>query len=332
VTDSPPIALQGLSVDFLSAGEPPARALRDVSLTIPPRSIVGLVGESGSGKSTVAMAMMGLLAPNARVGAGRIDVGARRMDCTDGAALAGLRGRDFAMVFQDPSASLNPTFTIGAHLHEVLRTRSPGATRAERQECAIEALRTVGIDRPDARMRNHPHELSGGMRQRVVIAMALLARPRLLIADEPTTALDVTVEAQVMAEIVALRDQIGCSILLITHSLGLVARYCDHVSVIYAGEVLEYGPVAEVVRAPAHPYSADIFACDIEIDAPRAPAAADQRFRIIPGNLPSLRDLPAACIYAPRCRKAVPACMAGHPALLPLTDEPERETRCILAR
>ena len=332
MTGNQPIALTGLSVDFLSRGEAPVPALRDVSLTIPPRSIVGLVGESGSGKSTVAMALMGLLAPNAQLRGGQLAIGLRLIDCADTAALSGLRGRDLAMIFQDPAASLNPVFTIGAHLHEVLRRRAPEADRAERHSRAVEALRTVGFDRPEARMRSHPHELSGGMRQRVVIAMALLARPSLLIADEPTTALDVTVEAQVMAQMCALRDEIGCSILLITHSLGLVARYCDEVAVIYAGEVLERGPVASLAGRPAHPYTADLFACDVEIDTPRRSRPIDQRFRIIEGELPALQQLPQGCIYAPRCSRKVPACLQGHPALQVLPGESRREVRCILPR
>ncbi|MBN8631198.1 MAG: ABC transporter ATP-binding protein [Rhodobacterales bacterium] len=332
MTPAETIALRGLSVDFLSRDGAPLSALRDISFDIPPRSIVGLVGESGSGKSTVAMALMGLLAPNARPRSGRVALGQREIDCADTGGLAALRGREFAMVFQDPVASLNPVFTIGAHLHEVLRRTAPAASRAERQDRAVEALRTVGIDRPEARMRSYAQDLSGGMRQRVVIAMALLARPLLLIADEPTTALDVTVEAQVMAEMCALRDEIGCSILLITHSLGLVARYCDEVVVIYAGEVMERGPVSAIARDPAHPYAADLFGCDVQIDTPRAATPAEQRFRIIGGELPDLRHPPAACIYAPRCSRAVPQCRTDHPALLPLPGQPDREARCLLAR
>ncbi len=324
------IGLHNLSVDFTSRDATPIPVLRDISLDIPPRSVVGLVGESGSGKSTVALALMGLLAPNARVRGGQIQLRERKIACTDGAALAGLRGREFAMIFQDPAASLNPVFSIGAHLHEVLRRCDPQADRTERQARAVAALGTVGFDRPEARMRNHMHELSGGMRQRVVIAMALLARPSLLIAEAPTPAPDVTVEAQVMAQMCALRDEIGCSILLITHSLGLVARYCDQVAVIYAGEILERGAVAEVARQPAHPYTADLFTCDVEIDAPRTGPPLDQRFQVIPGDLPALRDLPKGCIYAPRCARAVAECAAAHPRLRPLADRPGQETRCIL--
>ena len=321
------IGVRNLSVDFTSRDATPSPVLRDISLDIPPRSVVGLVGESGSGKSTVALALMGLLSPNARVRGGQVLLRDGRIDCADRDTLAGLRGREFAMIFQDPAASLNPVFTIGAHLHEVLRRCDPKADRAARQAQAIAALDKVGFDRPEARMRSYAHELSGGMRQRVVIAMALLARPSLLIADEPTTALDVTVEAQVMAQLCALRDEIGCSILLITHSLGLVARYCDQVAVIYDGEILERGPVADVVSHPSHPYTADLFACDVQIDAPRRDPPVDQRFRVIPGDLPALLDLPKGCIYAPRCSRAVAECSVARPSLV--TSRPGQEARCI---
>jgi oligopeptide/dipeptide ABC transporter ATP-binding protein len=236
------------------------------------------------------------------------------------------------MIFQDPAASLNPVFTIGAHLHEVLRRCDPQTDRRARQARAVAALGTVGFDNPERLLQGHVHELSGGMRQRVVIAMALLVRPRLLIADEPTTALDVTVEAQVMEQMGILRDEIGCSILLITHSLGLVARYCDQLAVIYAGEILEKGAVADVVRRPAHPYTADLFACDTDIDAPRSETPIDQRFKVIPGELPALRTLPSGCIYAPRCSLALPECTGAHPALRALPTRPGQETRCILTR
>ena len=326
------IALRNLSVDFTGRGTEPTPVLRDISLDIPPRSVVGLVGESGSGKSTVALALMGLLAPNTRIRGGQVLLRDRSIDCADSTALASLRGREFAMIFQDPAGSLNPVFSVGAHLHEVLRHCDPQAGYAARQTRAVAALGTVGFDHPEARMRNHMDELSGGMRQRVVIAMALLARPSLLIADEPTTALDVTVEAQVMAQMCALRDEIGCSILLITHSLGLVARYCDQVAVIYAGEIFERGAVADVVRHPAHPYTSDLFACNVEIDAARAEPPLDQRFQVIPGDLPALRDLPEGCIYGPRCARAVAQCSAAHPRLLPLVGRPGQAARCILTR
>lgn len=322
------IELRKLSVAFESAGQSPSPVLRDVSLAIPPRSVVGLVGESGSGKSTVALTLMGLLAPNARVSGGEFALGDRDIACDDVPSLASLRGREIAMVFQDPAASLNPVFRVDAHLNEVLRLRAPELSKTLRRDGAVAALAEVGISRPKELMRAFSHELSGGMRQRVVIAMALLARPRLLIADEPTTALDVTVEAQVMERLCALRDKIGCSILLITHSLGLVARYCDEVALLYAGEIVEQGRVSEVVNRPAHPYTAALFACDVGIDEPRACPPLEHRFQVIPGELPDPRQRPSGCIYAPRCNAARPDCRAVHPDLAPLADQAGRKVRC----
>ena len=323
------ITIDGLSVAYGDPAGPPVPVLRDLSLTIPPRSVAGLVGESGSGKSTLALALLGLLAPNAHVRGGTLRLGGRTHDLGDRTSLVGLRGKSIAMVFQDPAGSLNPFFTIGAQLHEVLAAVRPDLRRAERQSRAVAALETVGFPDPRAQMRSHSHELSGGMRQRVVIAMALLARPALLIADEPTTALDVTVEAQVMARLLALRDEIGCSILLITHSLGLVSRYCDHMTTIYAGTIVERGPVAAVAARPAHPYTADLFACDIGLDTPRAAAPIDQRFRVIAGELPDPRAPPPGCLYAPRCARADAACRAAPPRLVRLADRPDQEARCI---
>jgi oligopeptide/dipeptide ABC transporter ATP-binding protein len=305
-------------------------------LEIAPRQILGLVGESGSGKSTVAMSLLGLLTPNARVLSGTVTLDGREIGLADRTALQPLRGRDFAMVFQDPISSLNPVFTIGTHLGEVIRRRNPALGRGQRQRKAAEALAAVGIDRPETRLRQHAHELSGGMRQRVVIAMALLARPKLLIADEPTTALDVGVEAQVMTELCRLRDEIGCAILLITHSLGLVTRYCDKVAVMYAGEIVERGSVADVAHHAGHPYTGELFTCDIEIDAPRAARPIEARFKVIKGDLPDLRALPPGCVFEPRCPVAVPECKAGRPPMYPVQQSKPRsggqEARCILLR
>lgn len=329
--DNGSIQITRASLDFVGADGLRSSVVRDFSLNIPAGSIVGLVGESGSGKSTVALSLMGLLAQNARIASGEIVLQDRTIALADTAALTALRGRDLAMIFQDPVSSLNPVFTIGAHLHEVLRQCNPSLNRAQRHQQAVDALATVGLDQPERRMRQHAHELSGGMRQRVVIAMALLARPRLLIADEPTTALDVTVEAQVMRQMCELRNVIGCSILLITHSLGLVARYCDYVAVMYAGEIVERGRVSDVVGNPAHPYTQDLFSCDVSIDEPRAATPRESRFQVIPGELPSPRQLPPGCIFASRCQYVVPACREAHPALRQLASNEAQEARCILA-
>lgn len=319
------VHLDGLSIDFLTpAGR--VSAVRDVSMRLAPGEIRGLVGESGSGKSTVALAFLGLLAPNARVMAGRLALAGQSRDMVQG-DLSPLRGRDIAMIFQDPATSLNPVFRIGAHLDEVVRLREPGLGRAARRTLAVEALAAVGMTQPETRLDQWPHELSGGMRQRAVIAMALLARPKLLIADEPTTALDVSVEAQVMEQISTLRDQIGCSVLLITHSLGLVGRYCESVTVMYAGEMVEEGPVATLRARPAHPYTERLLDCDVEIDRVLTAVPEAERFSIIGGQLPNLHALPSGCIFQARCSAAIASCSA-RPVMRPLADAGDHHARC----
>jgi oligopeptide/dipeptide ABC transporter ATP-binding protein len=325
------IGIRDLSIDFIGhAGS--VHAVRNVSLEIGGAEILGLVGESGSGKSTVALSLLGLLAPNARVLSGTMTLDGKTRNLAESGALRPLRGRDIAMVFQDPVASLNPVFTIGTHLDEVLRRREPDLGRSQRRGMATEALATVGIDRPDTRLKQHAHELSGGMRQRVVIAMALLARPKLLIADEPTTALDVSVESQVMGELCKLREEIGCAILLITHSLGLVTRYCDSVAVMYAGEMVERGKVDEVSAHAGHPYTKELFTCDVAIDQPLAGRPIDARFEVIAGDLPDLRALPPGCVFEPRCPLAFEDCKKGHPPMFPVKPSRDQEARCILLR
>lgn len=321
-------AISALSVDFaVKAGI--HHAVRNVDLVAGPGRILGLVGESGSGKSTVALALMGLLAANARVTAGSLQLGADRYDLTRPKATAALRGRRMAMIFQDPFASLNPVFSIRAHLDEVLARRAPELQGEARRQAAIDALSSVGIDRPALRLTQYPHELSGGIRQRVAIAMALLARPDLLIADEPTTALDATVEAQVMAEICALRDRIGCSILIITHSLGLVAQYCDDIAVMYAGELVERGTVRSVAANPGHPYTRALLACEVTIDAQRGANARSNRFRIIPGDLPDPMNPPSGCIYRTRCDIAIEDCARIVPPPVQVGEHPLHRARCI---
>jgi oligopeptide/dipeptide ABC transporter ATP-binding protein len=321
-------AIIGLNVEFATnAGV--HHAVRNIDLKAGPGRILGLVGESGSGKSTVALALMGLLAANARVTGGSLQLGADRFDLAQPHATASLRGRRMAMIFQDPFASLNPVFSVRAHLNEVLARRAPELAGLAKRKAAIDALAAVGIDRPEVRATQYPHELSGGMRQRVAIAMALLAGPDLLIADEPTTALDATVEAQVMKEICGLRDRIGCSILLITHSLGLVAEYCDDIAVMYAGELVEQGSVAAVAADPGHPYTRALLACEVTIDTPRGPDARQNRFRMIPGDLPDPMNLPSGCIYRTRCDIAIEDCARIVPPPVQVGAEPGHWARCI---
>jgi peptide/nickel transport system ATP-binding protein len=315
------VALHNLTVRFATP-KGPVDGLRNLSLGIGAGRILGLVGESGSGKSTAALALLGLLASNATVVSGRLALGGQDFDLSRPDATSALRGRGIAMVFQDPFTALNPVFTVRAHLAEAVSRRSPDLAGRAREAAMVDALASVGFADPGTRLGLYPHQLSGGMRQRVAIAMALLAKPDLLIADEPTTALDATVEAQVMAQVLSLRDRIGCSVLLITHSLGLVAQYCDDIAVLYAGEGVESGPVARVAPAARHPYARALLACEVGIDTPLTKAA---RFKIIPGDLPDLAALPTGCIYAPRCPRASALC-ATSPG--PTVFAPDHWARC----
>lgn len=322
------ISVRNLSVDY-SLPHGIAHALRDVSLEIQKGELLGLVGESGSGKSTVAFALMGLLANNAKVTSGTAKIDGKSFDLTKRNATAALRGRGMAMIFQDPMLSLNPVFTVGTQLCEVLRRRSPGSDRKTRIGMAEDALDKVKLSNPQRRMGQYPHELSGGMRQRVVIAMALLSEPALLIADEPTTALDVTVEAQIMREIIGLRDRIGCAVLLITHSLGLVTEYCDKLSVLYAGERLESGTVNKVQQQPGHPYTRMLFDCEVQIDRERHADASENRFTVIAGELPDPRQRPPGCIFNGRCDVSFADCAVVDPGDYLVGDDAGHSARCL---
>jgi peptide/nickel transport system ATP-binding protein len=301
------VAIDNLSIDF-ATDQGAVHAIRNASIKTEPGRIIGVVGESGSGKSTLGLALLGLLANNAHVKSGVLTLGFERFDLTKSGATAGLRGTRLAMIFQDPLASLNPVFTIRSHLYEILRNSSSRLERSGWPTIAEEALASVGIDRPRQRLDQYPYELSGGMRQRVAIAMALIARPELLIADEPTTALDVTVEAQVMKEILKLREAVGCTILLISHSLGLVAQYCDDICVLYSGEVLEQGKVSEIAGQPGHPYTSALFDCEVTLEQPRAANPFENRFQVVPGDLPDPRVLTPGCIFRNRCKVAFEPC------------------------
>jgi peptide/nickel transport system ATP-binding protein len=283
------------------------RALDDVSLDIPPNRIVGLVGESGSGKSTLALALLGLLPGNLAGAAGRLTFEGEAFDLADRRALARLRGDRIAMVFQDPMTSLNPVFTVGTQLVDAQRAKFGRLGTAALRDRAAAMLAKVGIPEAAARLDDYPHQFSGGMRQRVMIAMALLVEPRLLIADEATTALDVTIEAQIVAELDRLRQEFQGSILFVSHSLGLVSELCDEVVVMYAGHVVESGPVAAVFMEPAHPYTRALLACELD------EGAGQRRFRSIGGEIPDLARPPAGCVFAARCPQAFERCREPPP-------------------
>ncbi len=295
------------------------RAVNDVSLSLAPGECLGLIGESGSGKSVTALSVMGLVASPPGV----ITGGAVRIDGQDviGAPyelLRSLRGRKVAYIFQDPLSTLHPLYRIGDQLAEAIRVHQP-VSRIEAQERAVKLLADVRIPNAKARARAFPHELSGGMRQRVGIAMALANDPDVIIADEPTTALDVTVQAQVLALLSDLRRERGLAILFITHDFGVVAQLCDRVAVMYAGRIVETGPTPEVLAAPAHPYTRRLIACVPELGGGRRVLAA------IPGLPPAVDDLPPGCAFAPRCDKARPECSRGEVAL----EGGARQVRCL---
>jgi len=292
-----------------------AHILRGVDLDIGRGRIVGVVGESGSGKSSLALCLLRLLPANAAALSGEMV-----MDGTDLAALspsgmAARRGRAIAMIFQDPMSALNPLFTIGTHLVDVLRRRQPGLPRREALDQAGAALARVGIADAALRLRAYPHELSGGMRQRVMIAMALLAQPDLLLADEPTTALDATIEAQIVDLFRDLRMTLAGSILFISHHLGLVAELCDDIAVMYGGLVVERGPAAGVCAAPKHPYTAALLACEVD------GTQSEGKLVSIPGEVPDPVATLDGCIFAPRCPRAENRCRTEPQALWELGPE-----------
>ena len=297
-----------------------AHILRGVDLTIGQGRIVGVVGESGSGKSTLALALLRLLPANVIALGGHIRMHGQDIAALDEPTMRTWRGSTLAMIFQDPATALNPVFTIGTHLTDVLRRRDPALSRAERLRRAEQALARVEIPDPARRLRAYPHELSGGQRQRVMIAMALLARPDLLLADEPTTALDATVEAGIVQLFQNLRTELGGSVLFISHHLGLVATICDDIAVMYAGRILETGPAPSVCATPLHPYTQALLACEPDRSPPDTP------LRSIPGEVPDPHTVLPGCIFAPRCSKAEPRCHQEPQPLRQLA--PERSAAC----
>ncbi|WP_419998990.1 ABC transporter ATP-binding protein [Streptomyces boninensis] len=310
---SPVLSVRDLSVSFVSDSRT-VHAVDGVSYDLRAGEVLAVVGESGCGKSVGAMAAVGLLPPSARVG-GSVRLGGRELVGASEKELGAVRGKEIAMIFQEPMTSLNPVLTLGRQIGEVLR-RHQGLTRKEARERAVELLDLVGI--PDARRRvgSYPHQLSGGMRQRVMIAIAVACDPAVLIADEPTTALDVTVQAGILDVLKSLRERLGTAVVLITHDLGVVADAADRVLVMYAGRPVEQAPVDELFGAPRHPYTRGLLGAVL-----RPGAEGKRRLPEIPGLVPSLDTQPDACTFAPRCALADDRCGAARPVLAAADDD-----------
>jgi peptide/nickel transport system ATP-binding protein len=323
VTDAPALVrIRDVNLTVATAAGP-ATLLRDVSLTIGRGARVGLVGESGSGKSTLAALLLRLDPPNLIELSGSALFDGLDLITAAGPALAAHRGAGAALIAQDPASALNPVLTIGTQACDVARRRRPERSRGKARQDAEAMLARVGLDPPERFARAYPHELSGGQRQRALIAMALLAEPRLILADEPTTALDATVAAGVMRLLDEIGAGFGGSILLVSHDLALVASFCDDLAVMYAGTVVETGPALELLSDPRHPYTTALVACARDEEGGQGPLAS------IPGEVPRPTEPEPGCPFAPRCPLALDDCRAGLPDLREV--EPGRRVACVRA-
>ncbi|MFN7695558.1 MAG: ABC transporter ATP-binding protein [Burkholderiales bacterium] len=285
------------------------RALDHISFDIAPGEILGVVGESGAGKSLTGAAIIGLLEPPGRIASGEIWLEGQRIDNLPSARMRHIRGRRIGAIFQDPLTSLNPLYSVGRQLTETILAHLP-VSAAEARARAIRLLEDTGIPAAAERIDHFPHQFSGGMRQRVVIALALAAEPQLIVADEPTTALDVSIQAQIISLLKTICKQRGAAVMLITHDMGVIAETCDRVAVLYAGRVAEIGPVHEVINQPAHPYTAGLMAAIPDMSQDR------ERLHQIDGAMPRLNAIPPGCAFNPRCTKVGPRCHRERPELL----------------
>jgi len=322
--DGPLLSIRDLTVQFTRAGEESFTAVDHVSFDVQPGQTVGLVGESGCGKSVTSLAIMGLLPHRGNKVTGTVDFDGTDLLSLSDAQMRDRRGRDVAMIFQDPLSSLNPVVPIGIQVTEVSE-RHRGMKRSEARPLAEELLRKVGIPDPARRLREYPHQLSGGMRQRALIAMALACEPRLLIADEPTTALDVTIQAQILTLLRELVEESGTALIMITHDLGVVAGLCDRVNVLYGGRIVERADRHELFATPRHPYTTGLLASIPRLDAPRG-----ARLDPVPGSVADNLPWDSACAFAPRCSQPLEICRERTPELV---DEPSdgplpRSLRC----
>lgn len=326
------LEVKDLEVSFFTyAGE--VKAVRSISYELKPGEVMGIVGESGSGKSVSSYALMGIIPEPGKVIGGNIIFDGKDITNLSEKERLKMRGKDIGMIFQDPMTSLNPVFTVGNQINESLKKHT-NLNKEERTARIIELFRLVGINQPEKRMNQYPHEFSGGMRQRVMIAMALACNPKLLIADEPTTALDVTIQAQIVELLKELKTKINMGIIFITHDLGVIADICDKVAVMYAGNIIETGSIDEIFYEPKHPYTWGLLR-----SMPKLNAEEHERLVPIEGNPVDLINPPKGCAFAPRCKHCMKICLekkppaynisSGHDALcwLPIKDEYEKEVK-----
>ena len=305
-SNTPILKVENLCTTFRRGGVA-LPAVRDVSLSVGKGEVLGLVGESGSGKSVTLRSILGLSRRYREV-TGSVEWKGRNLTAMPERKLRRIRGRDIAMIFQEPMTSLNPLLTVGMQLTETLKAHT-GLPRAARRARAIEMLDHVGIPAAASRLEEYPHQFSGGMRQRVMIAIALAAEPKLLLADEPTTALDVTIQAQILDLILSLADEMQMGVILVTHDLGVVAQTCEKVAVMYAGRIVEQGAVRQILGAPRHPYTVGLMQSVPQDLPPRTPLYS------VPGTPPSLEALPKGCAFAPRCQYRSETCLTARPPL-----------------
>ena len=305
---TPLLQVNNLVVEFTNR-HGTLRALDEVSFDIAPGEILGVVGESGAGKSLTGAAIIGLLEPPGKVAGGEILLDGQRIDNLPPHEMRKIRGRRIGAIFQDPLTSLNPLYTVGRQLTETITTHLP-VSAAEARLRAIQLLKDTGIPAAEERIDHYPHQFSGGMRQRVVIALALAAEPQLIVADEPTTALDVSIQAQIISLLKNICKERGAAVMLITHDMGVIAETCDRVAVLYAGRVAEIGPVHEVINRPAHPYTRGLMACIPDMTQDR------ENLHQIDGAMPRLNAIPTGCAYNPRCPQVFDRCLSQRPNLI----------------
>ncbi|MEV0608695.1 ABC transporter ATP-binding protein [Polymorphospora rubra] len=317
------LQVRDLTVTFQRSGHPPVRAVDGVTLDVAAGQSVGVVGESGSGKSVTSLAIMGLLPRRGVKVTGQVLLGDRDLTTLTPRQMRDVRGSEVAMIFQDPMTSLNPVITVGRQLTEVI-TRHSQSSRVDARREAESLLRRVGIPDPARRLGEYPHQLSGGMRQRVMIAIAIACRPKLLIADEPTTALDVTIQAQILDLLRDLVSESGCGLIMITHDLGVVAGLCDDVHVMYAGRVVESATATNLFGQPSHPYTDGLLRSIPRMDDDRGAA-----LHTIRGSVRDLVPWDRGCAFQPRCDRAVDACLAGPPAVTEVSVTSPHRARCI---